>query len=246
MPLDWTCETLRLSLFSSDSLLVTGDDWSALTSQTEAEREQRQAGRKTFSSELFGGLLSLSSIANRADIVLSPSTNVERLSEDNIPSIGPWPACLDLFREATEAYLPKFGVPIYRVAFGAILLSVHRERLDAYKVLTSQVKSLSHPPEALHDVLFRINWPQNSTADNSLMLNRLTTWRVQQAQLQVVVPDGNSPPSYVHPLAHVMRLELDHNTDASRTEPFDADLAIPIYRELTNLALQNAEQGEIR
>jgi hypothetical protein len=246
MPLEWTCESIRLSLFSTNALAVVGDDWTALTNQAEAEREQKQAGRRLFSSQLMGGQLGMSSVANRVDIILSPSTKVEDMSEDNLPSVGRWPTCFEPFRQATEEYLRKFNLPIQRIAFGLVLLSVHRERLDAYKALASQIKSISHAPEVLQDLLFRINWPQNSTADNTLSLNRLTTWQVLQMQLQVVVPDGNSPSSFVNPLAHVMRLELDHSTDGGRTEPFDGEQLVPIYRDLANLALQNAEQGEVQ
>ena len=43
-----------------------------------------------------------------------------------------------------------------------------------------------------------------------------------------------------------MRLEMDHNTDQSHTQPFDESQLVPIYKDLANLALQNAEQGEVQ
>jgi hypothetical protein len=246
MPLEWTCESIRLSLFSTAGLAVMANDWKALTGQDEAEREQKQAGRRVFSSELMGGLLNLSTLGNRVDIILNPVIKADDISEDKVPSVGQWPSCFQDFQTATEAYLPTFGLPIVRMALGVVLLSVHQDRLAAYKALADQIKSISHAPEELRDLLFRINWPKASTAVNSLMLNRLTTWQVQQMQFQVVVPDGNSPGSFVNPIAFVTRLEMDHNTDLAHTEPFDERQLIPIYRDLANLALQNADQGEVQ
>jgi hypothetical protein len=242
---DWTCETIRLSLFSTGGVQITNEDWTNLTGQAEAEKEQKGAGRRVMASALMGGQLSLTAVGNRCDCVLSPIANVDEISEEQVPSVGQWPTCFDQFQKATEAYLPKFGIPISRIALGVTLVSLHKERLDAYKAFAQQVKSIAHPPEKLHDVLFRINWPQNSKADNTLMLNRLTTWQVQQIQLQIIV-DGNSPTTFVNPITHTLRLELDHNTDQAHAQPFDRDQLVPIYRELANLALQNADQGEIQ
>jgi hypothetical protein len=94
--------------------------------------------------------------------------------------------------------------------------------------------------------VFRINWPTSSTVDNTLTINRITTWSVQQLQFQILVPDGNSPGAFVNDLSYVFRFELDHNTDQKHATPFDAGRLLPIYKELTNLALQNAAEGEVQ
>jgi hypothetical protein len=243
---EWKCENVRLSLFSPGVIKLTTEDWTNLTGQGEAEQEQKGSGRHVFASSTMGGQLSLGAVGNRCDCVLSAVANPETVSEENIPSVGQWPTCFEDFQRATEGYLPKFGVPVNRIAFGATLISVHKELLGAYKVLADQVKSLIHPPDQLRDVMFRINWPQKSQVDDSLMINRLTTWQVQQVQqLQVVVADGNSSSALVNSVAFVTRLELDHNTDPTHA-PFDVTQLVPMYRELANLALQNAEQGEIQ
>jgi hypothetical protein len=79
-----------------------------------------------------------------------------------------------------------------------------------------------------------------------LSLNRITTWAVQRLQIQIMATDGNSPSAYTNELSYQLRLELDHNTDQNDTTPFDAARLLPIYKELTNLALQNAAEGEIQ
>jgi hypothetical protein len=245
MPLDWTCETIRLSLFSTEAIRLSTEDWKSLTGQDEAEQEQKGAGRHVFAGPLFGGQLSLGAVANRCDCILNPITAPEQLREDFVPSVGQWPTPFESFQNATEPFLSSLRFPVSRMAFAATLLNPHKTSLEAYKALVTQVKSITHPPETLHDLIFRINWPTNSTADNVLTINRITTWSVQQLQLQIMIPDGNSPATFVDDLSYVVRLELDHNTDQKQTTPFDATRLLPIYKDLTNLALQNAAEGEV-
>lgn len=245
MPLDWTCETIRLSLFSTEAVRILTDDWKTLTGQDEAEQEQKGAGRHVFAGPLLGGQLTLGAVANRCDCILNPLTKADELKEDFVPSVGRWPTPFEAFQKATETFLENVRFPVSRMAFAVTLLNPHKSSLDAYKALVTQVKSINRPAEHLHDLVFRINWPANSTVDNELSINRITTWAVQQLQIQIVVPDGNSPGTFIDDLSYVLRLEIDHNTDQKHAAPFDAGRLLPIYKDLTNLALQNAAEGEV-
>ncbi len=245
MPLDWTCETIRLSLFSTEAVRLSTDDWKTLTGQDEAEQEQKGGGRHVFAGPLLGGQLTLGAVANRCDCILNPLTKTDELKEDYVPSVGQWPTPFEAFQKITEPFLSSVRFPVARMAFAATLLNPHKTSLDAYKALVTQVKSINRAAEDLHDLVFRINWPTNTTVDNKLTINRITTWTVQQLQLQITLPDGNSPTTFVNDLSYVLRLELDHNTDQTHTSPFDAGRLVPMYKDLTNLALQNAAEGEV-
>jgi hypothetical protein len=244
MALNWLTESVRLSLFSSRVVKLTGENWKQLTGQDEPEQEQKGSGRHVFASNIIGGQFHLGAIANRCDIILNPVTQTNA-PEEYIPSVGQWPNSVEQFQKLTEPFLEKVPFPVVRMAFAPALLHQFADRLSAYKTLVSLVKTIKQPPEKLNDLLFRVNWPQNSTAVSGLILNRLTTWSVIQIQLQMLVPDGNSSTTYVNELANALRLELDHNTDPKHIEAFDAAQLVPIYRELTNLALQNAQEGEV-
>jgi hypothetical protein len=246
MPLAWICESVRLSLFSPEAIRLSSDNWKLLTNQDEAAKEQKGGGRHVFSSPLFGAQFSLGAVGNRCDCILAPVTGADQLREDLVPSVGQWPTPLEEFQAATETFLGKVHFPVSRIAFATSLLHQTGTIPEAYKALRDQVKTLNRPAEELRDIVFRINWPKNSTSFNDLTINRLTTWQVQQISVQVLIPDGNSPATaFLEEPAHVLRLDLDHNTDGKRTQPFDANQLVPIYRELTNLALQNAEEGEV-
>jgi len=244
MALTWLTESIRLSLFSSEVVKLTGENWKQLTGQDEPEQEQKGSGRHVFASNIIGGQLTLGAVANRCDIILNPVVKADG-PEDNIPSVGQWPNALEQFQKLTEPFVEHLPFPVLRVAFAPALLHPFNDRLDAYKALVSLVKSIKQPPEKLRDLLFRVNWPQNSTAVDGLTLNRLTTWSVVRIRLQMLVPDGTGPARFTDELATALRLELDHNTDPEHVGVFDATCLLPIYRELTNLALQNAQEGEV-
>jgi hypothetical protein len=244
MALDWTCESMRLSLFSSQAVKLLAGDWKALTGQDEPEQEQKGASRHVFAASMLGGQFTLGSIANRCDIFLTPAQQAD-IPEDYIPSVGKWPSAHEAFQKHVEPFLEQLAFPVMRMAFAPVLVHPFKDSLEAYKALLSLVKTIKQSPENMSDLLFRINWPKSSIAVNDLTYNRITTWSVQQYQVQLFVPDGNSPATFVQQLTHGLRLEIDHNTDQRRHAPFDAGRLVPIYRELTNLALQNAVEGEV-
>src|SRR4051812_9687871 len=111
MALNWTCESIRLSLFSSQAVRLSGENWKALTGLDEAEEEQKGAGRHVFASSMLGGQFALGAIANRCDCILSPLTQVDA-PDESIPSLGQWPSALEGFLKLTEPFLEKLPFPV--------------------------------------------------------------------------------------------------------------------------------------
>jgi hypothetical protein len=246
MALAWTCELMRLSVFSNQPLKLHPNAWQVISGRDEeAPNVQRGAARQIIFGPHLDGQLSLATIGPRADLILSPAPNQEKLLEGALPTIGAWPAVLEGFEKSVLAYLREHEHPTVRMAFASSLLCQFNAPVDASKALIERVKSFKPPADTFADPLYRINWPRPSRSVNDLKLNRLTTWSVQRVQLQLMIegtPGTNSDPMVI---THFLKLELDHNTDGDRTEPFDRAQLMPIYKELTDLALQNAEQGEV-
>jgi hypothetical protein len=141
----------------------------------------------------------------------------------------------------------SFSAPVVRLAFAPVLLGELPTRLDAYRSLAGLLKTVAGDPEHLKELMFRINWPVNSTSVNGLTLNRITHWSVVELQLQMLtLQPGATAARDAVPVAIAIRLEMDHNTEASRVAPFDRNQLAPIYRELVALALENAEKGELK
>jgi hypothetical protein len=245
MGLEWSAETLRVSLFSSNIVKLTPDDWKKVTGTDVPEAEQKVVGRHTMSGPFLEGQLSLSASGSRFDCVLAASPPADSIPEAYIPSVGHWPEVCKEFFAATKAWVEGIGVPIVRMAIGPVLLARQPGAEDAYKSLLGMVKSLKGDPARMRDLLFRVNWPVNSTSVNGLTINRLTSWAVLRIQFQIVVGTGANVLVDAGPGSDFVRLEIDHNTDAGRTQPFDQKRLVPLYNELTNLAMENAEKGEL-
>jgi hypothetical protein len=245
MALEWTAETLRLSLFFADSVKASIADWKAITGQDEPQTIQSVAGRRSMIGPFQGGVLQMNAIGSRLDIVLLPKTPSETVEDGYVPTIGTLgDVCTD-FVKATAEWLAGFEQPIIRMAVAGSALAKCDSLQDAYTKLLGMLASVKGDPEKMRELIFRVNWPVNSRQSNGLMLNRITVWAVIQIQLQIMVQTGTKTVVNETPASQVIRLEFDNNTDAARTEPFDRASLVPIYDELIALALENAEKGEV-
>src|SRR5260370_9470181 len=102
---DWTCGGSRLSLFSTEAVKLSTEDWKSLTGQEEPAQEQKGAGRHVFAGPLLGGQLSLGAVANRCDCILNPLTSTEPLTDSFVPSVCQWPTPFETFPPPTEPVL---------------------------------------------------------------------------------------------------------------------------------------------
>jgi hypothetical protein len=243
MALEWKVESLRLSLFSSEVVKLGVDDWKALTGKDTPEIEQKVIGQHTMAGPLLEGRISLSASGSRLDCILAAPPPTDP-AQTYVPVFGHWPDTWKELVGVTEPWVAGTGVPIVRMALGAVLLSPQPTLDEAYKSLLGSLKSLQGDPAKMRDLLFRVNWPVNSTAVTGLTINRLTTWAVIRLQYKVLVDTGANVLVENAPVSHFVRFEMDHNTDP-RTEPFDKTRLSAIYKELMNLALENAEKGEL-
>ncbi len=243
MPREWVTEQLRLSAFSSDPFPATERDWQRITGQEEAENRTAIAGGKMFAGSFQGGTLSLAYSGLRADIILN-ATVKETTDEPQLPSIGQWSDTSASFQDTVNKWLEQTTVPMVRLAFGAILLHQVDTRETAYKTLDELLFSVEANPK-MRELLFRCNWPVESSVVRGLMINRITTWssiRVAQSRLQITGESFNVSPG---PALDAVRLEIDHNTDQANAAPFDKGHLVPIFEELLELAQQNADRGEV-
>jgi hypothetical protein len=245
MALEWTAETIRLSLFFSDNVKTTIADWKKVTGQDEPQTIQSVAARRSFIGPFQGGVLQINAVGPRLDVILLPKAPTDTVEEGFVPTIGPLLEASAEFVKATSEWITQIEQPIIRLAVAGAALARCENIQDAYNKLLAMLSSVKGDPEKMRELIFRVNWPLNSRRSNGLMLNRITTWAVFQVQLQVMVQAGSKTVVNDTPPAQVIRLEFDHNTNADRVEPFDPAALVPIYEELVELALENAEKGEV-
>jgi hypothetical protein len=184
-------------------------------------------------------------IGPRIDCILLPKAPNETVEEGYVPTIGTVPKVLHDFVNATAGWLGELEQPLQRIAVAGTMLAKCENLPTAYATLIDMLRTVHGDPHRMKELVFRINWPRNSTAVNGLSLNRITTWSVIQIQLQILTQSGPTTVVNETPATIAIRLEFDHNTDAERIAPFDRHSLVPIYRELVALALENAEKGEV-
>jgi hypothetical protein len=245
MGLDWGVQFARLSLFLSEPYAISDKDWAVVTGQGEAETRQAVAGGKRLSGSVPGGIMHMSTISSRFDMVLAAADNIQEGDEIQLPSVGPYDETFTSFFESTCKWIEQVNPPTIRVAFGAALTCKAASREEAYGHLRDLLKSLKVDPKNMRDLEYRVNWPGKSKVEQDLIVNRITTWNSVRIIRQLVqisetrVGGGNA--------GHVdaVRVELDHNTDEAKKAVFDQGTLIPIYSELVDLARQNAAEGEV-
>jgi hypothetical protein len=243
----WSVESLRLTLFSSEPISISDADWSVITGQAEAETRQNVAGGKRYIGKFGGGQLIVGTVGQRLDIVLSwlpPEQQIDFMAA-GLPLIGGWDAVREVFVGGTQTWLEGVKSPILRMAFAAVLLSETKSVTDSYQVLGEMLKSVTVDPDGMREIIFRVNWPENSSVVKELQLNRITNWsaiQVSTALLQMtgqeIAATGGPPERFA------VRLEIDHNTDQANKKPFEREVLVPIYNELIAKSCENAALGE--
>jgi hypothetical protein len=248
MARDWIAESLRLSLYSSEVIGLSEKDWSVLTGQDEAETRQTvPGGGKRYSGRFGPGQLMLAGFGTRADVILSGLPADQASETMEFSAVGAWDESRDFFVKATEAWLAQLSFPVVRLAFAPILLSETKDVVDSYEVLKGLLQSVQVVPGKMRELIYRINWPQDSKSVPGLTLNRITSWSGIQANVMFLQVGGTEAATMQGPPeSFAVRLEMDHNTDQGHKQPFEKQQLLPIYNELVALARENAELGERR
>jgi hypothetical protein len=242
MPNEWLVQQIRLSLFSTEPLLVADTDWKTITDQSEAESRISIPGGKLYSGRVFGGVLTLAHSGTRVDVILATD---ETRPESEIPCIGKWVDVSSLFFAKVSPFLDGYKFPVNRIALGSVLLLQVASRNAAYEQLGKLLSSVKVDVANSRELVYRINWPQKSDAIPDLDLNRITNWSsVTVARNLLQVAGAEMTIAQTGETINAVRLEIDHNTSESRKVPLEGSQRVSILRELISLANANAAAGE--
>jgi hypothetical protein len=245
---DWSAHQLRVTLFADESFPVSEAGWRQLTGQEEAENRVNVPGGRQYSGKVLGGLLALTIMGNRLDVVLAfDVTRPDNMSAAlSVPIIGRWQEVQAQFDAAVEPFFEGLTTSTVRLAFGANLLAVVPSRRHAYEELARLLKSVAVDVDHMRELIFRVNWPEKSKIIQGLEINRLTGWASQVFASNLLLNTGSGLVVHEskHDPVHTVSLEIDHNTAADRKDRFDNRDLFPIFRELVTLAEENARGGE--
>jgi hypothetical protein len=242
--IDWDIENLRITLFAREQIAISDSDWHQITGQSEAEtRRAGSTGIRRLSGKFLGGLLTISSAPDRCIVAIQQDTKPEDIEQPTFPILGKWDDLRGSFLNAVFPWISSVKSPVYRLAFGTVLLFERPTRQRIYEEIGKLVPSIRVNSERMQDLMYRINWPQESKLIPGLVINRLTTFSGLQLFWRVFVGDSILQPSGQD--AHALRLELDLNTSHLTTTPIDPEQRILILKELMQLAIENAAKGEV-
>jgi hypothetical protein len=234
---DWQASQLQLVLFTQRALPLSTDIFSAFAGAPPDVQEDRpkELARRQVGS-MNGAQLSVQITPIRVDIVLSPALNVE-----NPYSIGELKSQLTQFAKATLDWLPAWEVPTTRLSLVVRAVAPGGSLEACYQILKDNLRSVRVRPGEMNEFIFRVNWKAKTATLREGYYNRITTWSAVQFKMSGMVGPEQGVPIATQQFAQV---EMDLNTPQDRSTALPSDRLTTIYRDLLQLALEIADNGE--
>jgi len=247
--ISWLVESVRVTLFTSAGL--RDGAWRRLTQADPDSISKRGLGMVVESGRYGEGWLTLQGGPGRVDLVFG-AVPAEHLPSPRVE----WPAHVgDLDSRLAELkdVFPKLVKEVEgsttRLALGAALLFPVGSHREGYEALGSCLHAVDLDPES-RDFVYRINRPRTIAmpGEPHLLVNRLTTFMVAQVMTLFIQlnESGASAQNALTPPSFACRLELDLSTDAARVGPLPIDGLDRLFEQLAGMAVELAQQGDIR
>lgn len=212
----WQLELARVTL-----LLGPGEKrtvaWADIVGEpAETRQEQPRTGQVVEAGLLDGHVLRLAQGPGRVDCVLAAGPDEMAGGQLTMGAVG---EVLDSFRPLVGRWLDSIDLAVPRVALGLTLLKPVEGRDAGYTSLAPYLPFLRLPADA-EDFFLQINLPLPAAGPGEPRTNRLSKWSVMEVRQISIRPgaDGVAQQSD-DPAQHLVRLELDVNTEPAWTAP---------------------------
>jgi hypothetical protein len=242
----WLVQNLRLTLFLQRPLEGIDQIWASAIGETpESDENRPRDGFRRITLGMNESVIELQVTAARADLLIGPMPiDPAALSQGMTPR-GDFGSAADQFPRFDDIvgkFLAAAKPQALRIAVGVALAVPTSDRLEAYSFFPKLVQSLRVDASAVREVFYRVNRPAQSSVVAALELNRITAWHSLIMRMAVASAPIAAPATLIE--RHFFRLEIDNSTPADRTSLLENPTLGAIFRELVNLAKQNAEFGE--
>lgn len=243
---DWNAEQLRLTTFHPQGALspqtgqwrqVFGEEPNSIVDKPR-EGIRAEVGLYNGAQIIFNS----QSLQNRVDWVLNEHPEV--FSDE--PISKKVDVRLDFFKSSTSEWLKNMQVPVIRMAFGAVVALPVETREDGYKSISNYL-NFDVDGSTSSDFTYQINKKRTSNIISNLIINRLSKWGVASYTRHrlTINPGSLTQHSEGTPLGNGCSLELDLSTAQENIVPFPQDKLVAIYDELTKMALEIVQEGDI-
>jgi hypothetical protein len=136
--------------------------------------------------------------------------------------------------------------PLYRVAFGAVLLKPVDDLAMGYHILGSMLPLIQLDPTGSSDFMYQINRRRRSKSDvRDLEINRLSKWSVAHRKtISMGISPSPSPADETGPGLYACRLELDINSVPISNRVIKKSHLPRLLDEFIELANEIAVEGD--
>lgn len=241
----WQVASMRITVFPREVVpterLSWWDDVVGFPPETVVTRPK--TGQYQALGEFEGRRLTLQIQPGLIDWSVSPL--VKAAEEDPDILVGPFPDVLASLAKVAAPWLPS-APALTRFAFGAILVQPVENVRGGYVLIQRYLPSVVVDPDGSSDLFYQINRRRTSTSQiEGLRINRLSKWSVQVAQRVTVTlgTDGVAARTLGQEVG--CRLELDINTAQDSASALPAERLVALLQELTDLATEIAQKGDI-
>lgn len=244
--IEWKSRLLRLTAFTSTfnaNNKKTDDWWKAISDEDPSINIQPKTGEKTYETDFKEGTLRLNILPIKTDIIYKVKEDFSFGEMPRIETLGDANKSIDLFEKVSRSWLKlnKNLPDIYRLAYGAVLISPVENHEEGYKRL-SRLLPFEIDSKSYSNFTLQINKPTFSKIENKLKINRLTKW----GNLKLNVEMGRSgSPEIVHtfPDVYTTQLELDINTDRDHRDTFSKTKLVKLFSELISNGQEISSRG---
>jgi len=240
----WQAQVLRLTAFPIPSPTTRQAGWwEEIVGQTPAAITSRpKQGSYHEEGPFSNGRLICEIASARIDWLFIPG-DLEA-EDDGLATIGAFSDTLKTFRQLADQWFGLETCPsAQRLAFGVVLLQSVESKQTGYRQLSMYLPRIELDPENSSDFMYQINRPRESRSGiPNFKINRLMKWSVatlKRFPIQSLRGVGLGRTSFA------CRLELDVNTAQEFEGQIPREQMSTVFQELTDLAWEIAERGDI-
>ncbi|MGN6454628.1 MAG: hypothetical protein ACTHLV_00180 [Achromobacter mucicolens] len=233
--IEWLAASVRVSFFFAKPVGTSGGLFEALTGRKpEAIHQQPQLGQcmEVGSWQTGPSQLLVQAAVNRIDFIVQGLPAMDR---GGFPVVGhPASTMQELAHLASAWAVQQEQFEVVRVALGTAALAPCSNLPEASKIAMSVLPRMDIDVGRVEDLSVQFNFPTHSQAVDKLRINRVTKVGAVTIETMSMSPAEAKVPTFARSFA--AQYDLDLNTDASRTAPFEATLICDLVGELTSIA----------
>lgn len=241
--LNWLAESFRLTAFRSTQDQELKPIWAEITGQQPSQRaEELHLGQLAEIGQFDNAKLTVTQSPNRIDFGLSDdasSTDSSKLWFE----IGKFWEREEPIASRFAEWLSNLG-PLSRIAYAATVIYPTETPLDARMELGRILRTVKFNPKQDRELTLSINRPRPSSVLSGSKINRISKWSALQRSSIIFDPIAGSAVS-AKPENSIVRVEIDINTPAERSEPIPESKVKPLFMELVEFGNEILREGDV-